>query len=99
MLLGTQERDFFPKDLTEKFKFMKAIGFECFEVDGKVLMRAGIEMLKTTIVTGVPASEYSDWNAVKLLYGDVFNSVLKNKAVPGEDFLADVQSKMEALKN
>ena len=53
-------------------------------------MRAGIEMLKTTIVTGVPAAEYSDWNAVKLLYGDIFNDVLKNKAVPGDDYLADV---------
>lgn len=64
-----------------------------------VVMRAGIEMLKTTIVTGVPASEYSDWNAVKLLYGDIFNDVLKNKAVPGDDYLAEEQSKLEALKN
>ena len=56
-------------------------------------------MLKTTIVTGVPASEYSDWNAVKLLYGDIFNDVLKNKAVPGDDYLAEEQSKLEALKN
>ena len=62
-------------------------------------MRAGIEMLKTTIVTGVPAPEYSDWNAVKLLYGDIFNDVLKNKAVPGDDYLAEEQSKLEALKN
>ena len=38
MLLGTQDRDFFPQDLTEKFKFVKSIGFECFEIDGKVLM-------------------------------------------------------------
>ena len=37
MLLGTQDRDFFPQDLTEKFKFVKSIGFECFEIDGKVL--------------------------------------------------------------
>ena len=64
-----------------------------------VVMRAGIEMLKTTIVTGVPAAEYSDWNAVKLLYGDIFNDVLKNKAVPGDDYLAEEQSKLEALKN
>ena len=64
-----------------------------------VVMRAGIEMLKTTIVTGVPAAEYSDWNAVKLLYGDIFNDVLKNKAVPGDDYLAEEQSKLDALKN
>ena len=64
-----------------------------------VVMRAGIEMLKTTNVTGVPATEYSDWNAVKLLYGDIFNDILKNQAVPGDDFLGDAQSKLEALKN
>lgn len=66
---------------------------------GDVVMRAGIEMLETTIVTGVPASEYSDWNAVKLLYGDVFNDVIKNKAVPADDVLAEAQSKLESLKN
>lgn len=63
-----------------------------------VVMRAGIEMLETTTVTGVPASDYSDWNAVKLLFGDVFNETIKNKAVPSDDFLATVQGKLEALK-
>lgn len=66
---------------------------------GDVVMRAGIEMLETTIVTGVPASEYSDWNAVKLLYGDIFNDIIKNKAVPADDVLAEAQSKLESLKN
>lgn len=63
-----------------------------------VVMRAGIEMLKTTTVTGVPATKYTDWNAVKLLYGDVFNSILKNKAVPGDDYLKEMQTKLDALK-
>lgn len=66
---------------------------------GDVVMRAGIEMLDNTIVTGVPASQYSDWNAVKLLYGDVLSEIIKSKEVPSDDFLADKQVKLEALKN
>lgn len=66
---------------------------------GDVVMRAGIEMLGDTNVTGVPASEYSDWNAVKLLYGDVLTEILKTGEVPSDDFLADKQAKLEALKN
>ena len=63
-----------------------------------VVMRAGIEMLQTTIVTGVPASKYTDWNAVKLLFGDIYSSVLKSGAVPSDEFLAEQQTKLEALK-
>lgn len=63
-----------------------------------VVMRAGIEMLKTTTITGVPATEYSDWNAVKLLYGDVLNNILENKVVPSDTFLTDIQNKLEDLK-
>lgn len=63
-----------------------------------VVMRAGIEMLETTTITGVPATEYADWNAVKLLYGDIFNNILENKAVPSDEFLAEGQSKLDDLK-
>jgi len=63
-----------------------------------VVMRAGIEMLQTTKVSGVPATEYTDWNAVKILYGNAFDEMLKNKAVPSDEFLADLQSQLEALK-
>lgn len=44
MLLGTQDRDFFPKDLVEKLTFAKEMGFECFEIDGKVLMEQKDEL-------------------------------------------------------
>lgn len=63
-----------------------------------VIMRAGIEMLKTTKISGVPSTEYTDWNAVKFLYNDVFNEILNTKAVPGDEFLNGVQEKLEALK-
>lgn len=62
------------------------------------IMRAGIEMLQTTIAAGVPSTEYTDWNAVKLIYGDVFNKILELKAVPDDTYLEEAQKKMEALK-
>lgn len=56
MLLGTQDRDFFPKDLVEKFKFVKEMGFESFEIDGKVLVE-NVELVKTAIAkSGLPVS-------------------------------------------
>jgi multiple sugar transport system substrate-binding protein len=63
-----------------------------------VIMRAGSKMLDTTIISGVPASQYTDWNAVKLLYGDLFNKMLTDKKVPEDSFFNDLQSKLEALK-
>ena len=63
-----------------------------------VIMNAGIKMLETTIVSGVPSTEYTDWNAVKLLYGDLFNKIVELKAVPDDAYFNDLQSKLEALK-
>jgi len=56
MLLGTQDRDFFPKDLIEKFKFIKSIGFECFEVDGKVLIENTDKIKEAIKISGLPVS-------------------------------------------
>ena len=61
-------------------------------------MRAGLAMLDDTTISGVPSTEYTDWNAVKLLYGDVFSEVLGTKAVPSDEFLAGIQEKLEGLK-
>lgn len=65
--------------------------------DADVVMCAGINILNTATVAGVPSTEYSDWNAVKLLYGDIFNEVLETGEVPDDDFLADKQAELEAL--
>lgn len=56
MLLGTQDRDFFPKNLVEKFKFVKSIGFECFEIDGKVLVENIDEVKRAVKESGMPVS-------------------------------------------
>lgn len=65
--------------------------------DEDVVMRAGINVLASAIVSGVPSTKYSDWNAVKLLYGDVFNEVKNTAAVPSDEFLAEKQAALEAL--
>jgi multiple sugar transport system substrate-binding protein len=66
---------------------------------GDVVMTAGNKMLGTTIVSGVPSTQYTDWNAVKLLYHDAFNQALSTKQVPSNAFLQDLDAKCKALKN
>lgn len=65
MLLGTQDRDFFPQDLNEKFAFIKSIGFDCFEVDGKVLMEQADELKQAAKRSGLVISSacggYRGW--------------------------------------
>ncbi|MDF2473044.1 MAG: Sugar phosphate isomerase, epimerase family protein YcjR [Anaerocolumna sp.] len=56
MLLGTQDRDFFPNNLVEKFCFIKSMGFECFEIDGKVLVDNTEEVKKAIKESGLPVS-------------------------------------------
>jgi multiple sugar transport system substrate-binding protein len=63
-----------------------------------VIMRAGSKMLDNTIISGVPSSQYTDWNAVKFLYGELFNKILKDKAVPDGRFFSDLQTRLEKLK-
>ena len=60
-------------------------------------MRAGNNILQTAIVAGVPSTDYSDWNAVKLLYHDIFNEILATGEVPAQDFLDNCQATLESL--
>lgn len=65
MLLGTQDRDFFPENILEKFQFVKDMGFSCFEIDGKVLRDHLEEVRKAVQKTGLPVSSacggYRGW--------------------------------------
>lgn len=56
MLLGTQDRDFFPKNLTEKLKFIRELGYECFEIDGNVLVNHVEEVREAIKESGLPVS-------------------------------------------
>ena len=63
------------------------------------VMIAGNKMLANTVISGVPSSQYKDWNAVKLLYHDVFNETVNIKKVPSDAFLRDLEARRQALKN
>lgn len=66
--------------------------------DSDAMMNVGLKVLSTATVAGVPSTEYSDWNAVKLLYCDVFNEILTTGQVPSDEYLDNAQAQMEALK-
>lgn len=65
MLLGTQDKDFFPADLKEKFQFVKSIGFDCFEIDGKALVENTGEIKEAIKESGLIVSSacggYRGW--------------------------------------
>ena len=65
MRLGTQDRDFFPEKIGDKFQFVKEMGFTCFEIDGKCLMERPEEIREAIRQTGLPVSSacggYRGW--------------------------------------
>jgi sugar phosphate isomerase/epimerase len=54
MKLATQDKPFFPDDFLEKLTAVKSMGFEAFEIDGKVLVERFDEVKKASESTGVP---------------------------------------------
>ena len=48
MKFGTQDQAFFPRDILEKFRFIKDCGFEEYEIDGKLLIE-NIDTVKQAI--------------------------------------------------
>ncbi len=54
MKFGTQDKDFFPSDFTEKFTLIKDMGFSSFEVDGRILREYAQEIKKASVQTGLP---------------------------------------------
>lgn len=56
MRIGTQDKDFFPKGFIEKFQLIKDMGFDCYEVDGKVLLDHLEEIQEATQKTGLPVA-------------------------------------------
>lgn len=65
MKIGTQDQAFFPRDMKEKFFFLKEAGFEGYEIDGKLLVDH-LEEVKVAIEeTGLPVTTacggYTGW--------------------------------------
>jgi sugar phosphate isomerase/epimerase len=65
MLLGTQDKDFFPENILEKFIDVKSFGFDCFEIDGKLLVENLQDVKRAIKQTGMPVSSacggYRGW--------------------------------------
>ncbi|MEE8731331.1 MAG: sugar phosphate isomerase/epimerase [Rahnella inusitata] len=54
MKIGTQNQAFFPENILEKFKFIKSMGFDGFEIDGKLLVNHLDEVKEAIAETGLP---------------------------------------------
>ena len=74
----TQDKDFFPLKLSDKFSYLKAVGFDGFEVDGKLLLTHFDEVKKAAEETGFPVVSacggYGGW------IGD-FDEVKRKKGI------------------
>ncbi|WP_347553228.1 sugar phosphate isomerase/epimerase (plasmid) [Pseudalkalibacillus hwajinpoensis] len=53
MKLATQNQSFFPESIKEKFHYIKELGFDAFEVDGKLLINHKEEIKQAIDETGV----------------------------------------------
>lgn len=65
MKIGTQDQSFFPEKLIEKFRYVKEMGFEGFEIDGRVLVDHLDEVKAAIAETGIPVTTacggYDGW--------------------------------------
>lgn len=61
----TQDKDFFPQSLTEKFSYLNELGFDGFEIDGKLLLHHFGEVQSAIQTTGFPVLSacggYTGW--------------------------------------
>lgn len=65
MKLGTQNQAFFPEAIGEKFRYIKELGFDGFEIDGKLLVDNVEEVKRAIEETGLPVATacggYDGW--------------------------------------
>ncbi|SUG33163.1 Sugar phosphate isomerases/epimerases familyprotein YcjR [Salmonella enterica subsp. arizonae] len=65
MKIGTQNQAFFPENILEKFLYIKEMGFDGFEIDGKLLVNNLAEVKAAIKETGLPVTTacggYDGW--------------------------------------
>ena len=65
MKIGTQNQAFFPENILEKFRYIKEMGFDGFEIDGKLLVNNLAEVKAAIKETGLPVTTacggYDGW--------------------------------------
>ncbi|MEH0688639.1 sugar phosphate isomerase/epimerase [Vibrio cholerae] len=54
MKIGTQNQAFFPENILEKFLYVKSMGFDAFEIDGKLLVDNLDEVKAAISESGLP---------------------------------------------
>ncbi|KFC09868.1 hydroxypyruvate isomerase, partial [Trabulsiella guamensis ATCC 49490] len=54
MKIATQNQSFFPATILEKFKYIKAMGFDGYEIDGKLLVDNLAEVKAAIKATDLP---------------------------------------------
>ncbi|ELY2808597.1 sugar phosphate isomerase/epimerase [Cronobacter sakazakii] len=65
MKIATQNQAFFPENILEKFRYIKAMGFDGYEIDGKLLVDNLAEVKAAIQETGLPVTSacggYEGW--------------------------------------
>ena len=56
MKIATQNQAFFPSNILEKFEYIKAMGFDGYEIDGKLLVENLAEVKAAIKATGLPVT-------------------------------------------
>jgi sugar phosphate isomerase/epimerase len=89
MKIGTQNQAFFPEDIKGKFRYLKEVGFDGFEIDGKLLVDHLEEVKEAIAETGIPVTTacggYNGW------IGDFIEERRENG-------LAEIKQILEALQ-
>jgi sugar phosphate isomerase/epimerase len=72
MKIATQNQAFFPENILEKFRYIKAMGFDGYEIDGRLLVN-NLDDVKAAIKeTGLPVTTacggYDGWSVVSMDY-------------------------------
>lgn len=90
MLLGTQDKEFFPEDIVEKFCFVKEMGFEAFEIDGKMLVDHLSQVQEGITKSGIPVVSacggYRGW------IGDFIEEKRKNGVADLKEIIRALQA-------
>lgn len=63
------------------------------------VIKKGVMVLQNGVLSGVPASEYTSWAAVKQVYDDVFSEMILGTGEFDMAVLDAAQKRLEALKN
>jgi len=56
MKIATQNQAFFPTAIMEKFEYIKAMGFDGYEIDGRLLVENLDEVKAAIKATGLPVT-------------------------------------------